>query len=121
AVLSLALGGCVSTSELQAPVPENVSIAVLTPGHPQKLVFGNYADAKSFIPLYGFAKQAQAIATEPAINTELAATGFRIEEELQRALIRDIQLKGIDANAVHIARDAERIPSALSRSELPDG
>ena len=53
--LSVVLTGCISIVERQAPVPKDVVIAVLTPGHPEKLVFGDYADAKSCIPFYGFA------------------------------------------------------------------
>ncbi|MDY6944220.1 MAG: hypothetical protein SXG53_00755, partial [Pseudomonadota bacterium] len=94
-------------------------IAVLTPGHPQKLVFGNYADAKTFIPFYGFAKQMQATTAEPRINAELGSRGFRIEEELQLALVRDIQSAGINTRAVPVLREAEMLPSALKRSEFP--
>jgi hypothetical protein len=117
--LSIALSGCVSTAERQAPIPPQASIAVLTPGHPEKLIFANYADAKGVIPFYGFAKQMQAMSTEPLINSELATRGFSVEEQLQRALVRDIRSKSIDARAVEIPRPAELVPSALKRSELP--
>lgn len=117
--LSVVLTGCISIVERQAPVPKDVVIAVLTPGHPEKLVFGNYADAKSFIPFYGFAKQMQATSAEPRINAELGSRGFRIEEELQLALVRDIRSAGIDTRAVSVSREAELLPSALKRSDFP--
>ena len=117
--LSITLCGCISTAERQAPIPPQASIAVLTPGHPEKLIFANYADAKGFIPFYGFAKQIHAMSTEPAINSELAARGFSVEEQLQLALVRDIRSKNIEARAVEIPRVAEFLPSALKRSELP--
>lgn len=119
AFLSVVLTGCISTVERRAPVPKGGVIAVLTPGHPEKLVFGNYADAKSFIPFYGFAKQMQAMSVEPRINEELDGRGFRIEEELQLALVRDIRSKGINVRAVSVVREAEILPSALKRSEFP--
>ncbi|MGH8175630.1 MAG: hypothetical protein ACREV5_05140 [Steroidobacter sp.] len=118
-VLLIALSGCISTAERQAPIPPKASIVILTPGHPDKLIFANYADAKTFIPFYGFGKQMQAMSTEPIMNSELAARGFRVQEQLQDALVRDIRSKSIDARAVQIARAAEFIPSALKRSELP--
>jgi hypothetical protein len=119
ALLSVVLAGCISIVERQAPVPKDGAIVVLTPGHPEKLIFGNYADAKSFIPFYGFAKQMQAMSAQPRINAELGGRGFRIEEELQLALVRDIRSKGINASAVSVAREAELLPSALKRSEFP--
>ena len=116
---SLVLTGCISVVERQAAVPRDGVIAVITPGHPEKLIFGNYADAKSFIPLYGFAKQMQAWSAGPRINAELGSRGFRIEDELQLALVRDIRSKGINARAVSVARQAEFLPSALKRAEFP--
>jgi hypothetical protein len=56
AASSLLLTGCISVVERQAPVPRDGVIAVITPGHPEKLIFGNHADAKTFVPFYGFAK-----------------------------------------------------------------
>lgn len=117
--LSVVLTGCISITERQAPVPKDSVIAVLTAGQPEKLIFGNYADAKSFIPFYGFAKQMQAMSAEPRINDELGSRGFRIGEELQLALVRDIRSKGISARAVSVVREAECLPSALKRSEFP--
>lgn len=38
--------GCISITERQAPVPEDGVVAVLTPGHPEKLIFANYGDVK---------------------------------------------------------------------------
>ena len=118
-VAFVVLTGCISIVERQAPVPKDSTIAVLTPGHPEKLIFGNYADAKGFIPFYGFAKHMQATSAEPRINAELAGRGFRIEEELQRALVRDIRATGINAKAVAVVREAEFVSSALKRSEFP--
>jgi len=119
ALLSVALTGCISVVERQAPVPRDGVIAVITPGHPEKLIFGNYADAKSYIPFYGFAKQMQATSAEPRINAELGSRGFRIEDELQRALVHDLRAKGINAGAVVVAREAEFLPSELKRAEYP--
>jgi hypothetical protein len=118
-VALVVLTGCISTVERQAPVPKDGTIAVLTPGHPEKLIFSNYADAKTFIPFYGFAKQMQATSAGPRINAELGRRGFRIEEELQLALVRDIGSAGIGARSVSISREAEFLPSALKRSEFP--
>ena len=119
ALLSVVLTGCISVVERQTPVPRDGVIAVITPGHPEKLIFGNYADAKGFIPLYGFAKHMQATSAEPRINAELDSRGFKIEDELQLALVRDIHSKGINARAVSVAREAEFLPSALKRAEFP--
>lgn len=118
-VLSVALTGCISITESQAPVPKNGVVAVLTPGHPDKLILANYADAKGYIPFFGFAKQMQAMSAEPRINAELDTRGFKIEEELQLALVRDIRSTGVDARSVPVARAAEFLPSALKRAELP--
>jgi hypothetical protein len=119
ALLSVVLTGCISVVERPAPVPKDGVIAVITPGHPEKLIFGNYADAKGFIPLYGFAKHMQAASAEPRINAELDSRGFRIEDELMLALVRDIRSTGINARAVSIPRAAEFMPSALKRAEFP--
>jgi hypothetical protein len=119
ALLSVVLTGCISVVERQAPVPKGGVIAVITPGHPEKLIFGNYADAKGFVPLYGFAKQMQATSAEPRINAELNSRGFRIEDELQLALVRDIRSKGINARAVLVPREAELMPSKLKRADFP--
>jgi hypothetical protein len=120
-LLFVPLAGCISITERQQPVPEEGVIDVLTPGHPETLIFANYADAKGFIPVYGFAKHMQATSAEPRINAELNARGFKVEEELQRALVRDIRSKGVKVKSVSIARAAEFLPGALSRSELPAG
>lgn len=117
--LLLPLTGCISITERQAPVPKDGIVAVLTPGHPETLIFGNYADAKGYLPFHGFAKHMQAMSAEPRINTALDARGFKVEEELQLALVRDISSKGINARKVSISRAAEFLPGALKRSELP--
>jgi hypothetical protein len=119
ALSSALLTGCISVVERQAPVPRDGVIAVITPGHPEKLIFGNYADAKGLIPLYGFAKHMQATSAEPRINAELNSRGFSIEDELQLALVRDIRSKGINARAVSVAREAEFLPSSLKLAEFP--
>jgi hypothetical protein len=59
------------------------------------------------------------MSAEPRINAELGSRGFRIEEELHLALVRDIRSEGIDATAVPVAREAEFLPSALKRAEFP--
>ncbi len=115
----LPLTGCISITERQAAVPKDGVIAILTPGHPETLIFGNYVDAKGYLPFYGFAKHMQAMSAEPRIDAALDARGFKIEEEVQLALVRDIGSKGIDAKKVSISRAAEFLPSALKRSELP--
>jgi hypothetical protein len=119
ALWSVALTGCISVVERQSSAPKDGVIAVITPGHPEKLIFGNYADAKSFIPFYGFAKQMQAASAEPRMNAALGSRGFKVEHELQHALVRDIRSKGINAKAVSVAREAEFLPSALKRAEFP--
>lgn len=119
ALMSVVSTGCISVVERQAPVPKDGVIAVITPGHPEKLIFSNYADTKGLIPLYGFAKHLEATSAEPRINAELGSRGFRVEDELQLALVRDIRSKGVTARAVVVAREAEFMPSALKHSELP--
>jgi hypothetical protein len=88
---SVGLTGCISIVDRQAPVPKDGVIAVLTPGRPKHLTFGNYADATIFVPIYGLAKLMQATAAEPRISAQPGARGFRIEQELQLALVRDMR------------------------------
>jgi hypothetical protein len=116
--LATTMAGCALTVERSAPIPEGASIVVVTPARPHNMIFANYGDAKSFIPFYGFFKQTQAMATQPLIDDEIRASGFRVEEELQNALVRDLLEKSVDVQGMKIARPAEVLPSALKTSEL---
>lgn len=115
----LFLTGCISTAKMKETVPKGASIVVLAPGKPKHLFFGNYADAKTFIPFYGFAKLIEAEAAESRINQQLNAQGFDISEEWQQVLVAELRSQGIDVSVLIVDRPAESFPSPLPHSKLP--
>jgi hypothetical protein len=115
----LSLGACISTSQMRETVPAGASIAVVTPAKNPRFILTNYADAKGFIPFYGFAKALEGSAAQTTVNRELDAQGFDIAEELQRILVADLRSRGVAAMPFAIDRPAEAIPAPLKTSEIP--